>query len=153
LELKIKPSIVKSVAKAKRIYFAGRNNGVAEELTLKTNEITRKPSAYLEGTYGVHGVEEVMDKDDVVVWIDPFEKEVKKFVECLVDGVGLTVVAIGQKKAGSLPTIQVPACKNFEPYMQLAAGWNLLVAVGMANKIDLDHPARARKVGNEVVAS
>ncbi len=43
------------------IYFAGRNNGVAEELTLKTNEITHKKSDYLEGTYAVHGIEEVMN--------------------------------------------------------------------------------------------
>ena len=45
---------------APMIYFAGRNNGVAEELTLKTNEITHKKSDYLEGTYAVHGIEEVM---------------------------------------------------------------------------------------------
>jgi glucosamine--fructose-6-phosphate aminotransferase (isomerizing) len=152
LETKIPPSIVKPVAEAPRIYFAGRNDGVAEELTLKTNEITRKPSAFLEGTYAVHGIEEVMQPDEVVIWLDPFEKEVEKFREVLEKGVGMKVVAISQKKL-PIPTIQVPACKNFEPYMQLAAGWNLLVAVGMANKIDLDHPARARKVGNEVVAS
>jgi glucosamine--fructose-6-phosphate aminotransferase (isomerizing) len=30
------------IANAGTIYFAGRNDGVAEELTLKTNEITRK---------------------------------------------------------------------------------------------------------------
>jgi len=34
------------------------NNGVAEELALKTNEITRKKSAFLEGTFAVHGIEE-----------------------------------------------------------------------------------------------
>ena len=47
-------------------YFSGRNNGVAEEITLKTNEITRKKSSYLEGTYAVHGIEEVLGKQDVI---------------------------------------------------------------------------------------
>lgn len=104
LEVNIAPSIVKSVAKAKRIYFAGRNNGVAEELTLKTNEITRKPSGYLEGTYAVHGIEEVMEKDDVVIWIDPFEKEIAKFRECLEGGVGCTLIAISQKNKNYPPS-------------------------------------------------
>jgi glucosamine--fructose-6-phosphate aminotransferase (isomerizing) len=48
------------------IYFAGYNDGVAEELTLKTNEITRKKSDFLEGTYAVHGIEEEMDTNDIV---------------------------------------------------------------------------------------
>ncbi len=148
LETKIPASIVRKVAPASRIYFAGRNDGVAEELTLKTNEITRRPSAFLEGTYAVHGVEEVMEKRDVVVAVDPFPKEIAKFRECLEKGVGLPLIAIAAKKL-PIPTIVVPKVKNFNPYIQLAAGWNLLVEVGLANKIDLDKPVRARKIGNE----
>ena len=45
---------------------------MAEELTLKTNEITRKSSDYLEGTYAVHGIEEVMNADEVVIWVEPY---------------------------------------------------------------------------------
>src|SRR5688500_1203728 len=73
LTTKIDPKLTDKIAAAGTIYFAGRNDGVAEELTLKTNEITRKKSDFLEGTYAVHGIEEVMNKDDVVVWIDPYE--------------------------------------------------------------------------------
>ena len=148
LEMTIPASVVRKAARAKRVYFAGRNDGVAEELTLKTNEITRKPSAFLEGTYAVHGVEEVMDKDDIVIVVDPYAKEVAKFRECLEKGVGLTLVAISSRKQ-DVPTIRIPACGAFTPYVQLAVGWNLLVEIGLANKIDLDHPVRARKVGNE----
>lgn len=145
----IPPAIVKACAKAERIYFAGRNNGVAEELTLKTNEITRKPSAFLEGTYAVHGIEEVMNKNEVVVVIDPFEAEVEKFRDCLAKGVGMTVIAIAKKKIPAFPTIVIPTCKNFDTYVQLAAGWNLLVDIGIANGVQLDKTERARKVGNE----
>jgi len=82
------------------IYFSGRNNGVAEELSLKANEITRKKSDYLEGTYAVHGIEEVMDKNDIVFVVDPIDEEVSKFQEVLEKGVGLKVVAIDMNENG-----------------------------------------------------
>ena len=88
LTTKIDPSIIEIIGKASMIYFAGRNNGVAEELALKTNEITRKKSAFLEGTFAVHGIEEVMDKSEVLIWIEPFSTEQEKFNECLVKGSG-----------------------------------------------------------------
>jgi glucosamine--fructose-6-phosphate aminotransferase (isomerizing) len=146
----IDPSVVAAVAGASKIYFAGRNNGVAEELTLKTNEITRKKSGFLEGTYAVHGIEEVMDAHEVVVLVDPFADEEEKFETCLVKGVGMKVVAIASRPT-RFPTIRVPEAGEFSSYVQLAAGWNLLVEVGLANGIALDTPQRARKVGNEFV--
>jgi glucosamine--fructose-6-phosphate aminotransferase (isomerizing) len=141
--------LVAACAAAPTVYFAGRNDGVAEELTLKTNEITRKKSDFLEGTYAVHGIEEVMDPADVVILIDPFEEEEEKFKQVLVDGVGLTVLAVSSRST-TFPTITIPESRHFPEYLQLAAGWNLLVEIGLALKVDLDKPARARKVGNEV---
>ena len=44
LTVEIDPAVTKAIAEAGTIYFAGRNDGVGEELTLKTNEITRKKS-------------------------------------------------------------------------------------------------------------
>jgi glucosamine--fructose-6-phosphate aminotransferase (isomerizing) len=130
------------------LYFAGRNNGVAEELRLKTNEITRKKSDYLEGTYAVHGIEEVMRPEETVIVIDPFPETEEKFRTVLVEGVGMNVIAIASRET-SFPTIQVPAMEGFETYIQLVAGWSLLVETGLAAGIDLDKPERARKVGNE----
>ena len=133
------------------IYFAGYNDGVAEELTLKTNEITRKKSDYLEGSYAVHGIEEVMDAKDVVFVVDPIEGEIEKFQEVLVKGVGLSVVAIADRPT-PFPTIRVPPAGELTPCLYLCAGWNLLVEIGLGMNIDLDKPQRARKVGNEYVA-
>ena len=121
---------------------------MAEELTLKTNEITRKPSDFLEGTYAVHGVEEVMNVEDVVLWIDPYEDSESKFDEVLVQGVGLTVIAISSRPT-RFPTIQIPDAGDLSVYLQMAAGWNLLVETGIRLGINLDKPERARKVGNE----
>ena len=133
------------------IYFAGRNNGVAEELTLKTNEITHKKSDYLEGTYAVHGIEEVMDPDEVVIVIDPFPAEMEKFKEVLVDGVGMKVIAVASQET-LFPTIRIPRLEGYETVLQLLAGWNILVHVGVALGINLDKAQRARKIGNEFVA-
>jgi glucosamine--fructose-6-phosphate aminotransferase (isomerizing) len=151
LTLKIENEITDIIKKASIIYFAGRNNGVAEELALKTNEITRKKSAFLEGTFAVHGIEEVMDKSEVLIWIDPFEAEQEKFKECLVDGVGMNIIAVSSKKT-IFPTIIIPDGGQYAEYVQLAAGWNVLVETGIALGIDLDKPVRARKVGNEYFA-
>jgi glutamine---fructose-6-phosphate transaminase (isomerizing) len=145
----IDAKITDKIAAAGTIYFAGRNDGVAEELTLKTNEITRKKSDFLEGTYAVHGIEEVMNKDDVVVCIDPYADSLGKFNDVLVKGVGLTVITVSTRPT-SFPTIIVPEC-DLQPYVNMAAGWNLLVEVGVKLGINLDKPVRARKVGNEFV--
>ncbi len=148
LTLPIDKKITRIISKADVIYFAGRNNGVAEELTLKTNEITRKRSEFLEGTYGVHGIEEVMNSNEVVIWIDPFDDELDKFKECLVDGVGMNIIAVSTKQT-IFPTLIIPNAGKYSAYVELAAGWNILVETGLALGIDLDKPVRARKVGNE----
>jgi glucosamine--fructose-6-phosphate aminotransferase (isomerizing) len=150
LSQSIDPEIVSVIKNADKIYFAGKNTGVVEELTLKTNEITRKKSDYLEGTYAVHGIEEVMDSNEVLIVVDPFESEEVKFEECLVKGVGLKVIAISARDT-SFPTIRIPHGGSFKEYVELAAGWNLLVEIGIALGIDLDKPVRARKVGNEYI--
>lgn len=150
LTLPIDPAIVKYALNARTIYFAGYNDGVAEELTLKTNEITRRKSDYLEGTYAVHGIEEVMDPEDVVFVIDPIEDEMEKFHEVLEKGVGLKVVALAARPT-RFPTILVPDAGDLNPYVFLCAGWNLLVEIGLALGINLDKPQRARKIGNEFV--
>jgi len=150
LEAELDPAMIRDIAAAPMLYFAGRNNGVAEELTLKTNEITKKKSDYLEGTYAVHGIEEVMDPDEVVIAIDPFPAEMAKFKEVLADGVGMKVIAVARQET-LFPTIRVPASEGYETVLQLLAGWNILVSVGVALGINLDKAQRARKIGNELL--
>lgn len=144
----IPAEITDKLAAAGTIYLAGRNDGVAEELTLKTNEITRKRSDFLEGTYAVHGIEEIMHADDVLVWINPYQESEQKFSDCLVRGVGLTVVAISPRPT-MFPTVSIPDQGDLAGFVEIAAGWNLLVEIGMKLGINVDKPQRARKVGNE----
>jgi glucosamine--fructose-6-phosphate aminotransferase (isomerizing) len=150
LTMPIAKEIIEAAVKAPTIYFAGYNDGVAEELTLKTNEITRKKSDFLEGTYAVHGIEEVMNPNDIVFVVDPIDEEIEKFQEVLAKGVGLKIVAISDQDT-PFTTIRIPAAGEMKPYVLLSAGWNLLVEIGLASGINLDKPERARKVGNEFV--
>jgi glucosamine--fructose-6-phosphate aminotransferase (isomerizing) len=150
LTMPVDPELTRKLRDAGTIYFAGRNDGVAEELTLKTNEITRQRSDYLEGTYAVHGIEEIMQADNVVLWVDPYLESEQKFHEVLVRGVGLTVIAISARPT-IFPTITIPDAGDLGGFVQLATGWNLLVEAGIQRGINLDKPQRARKVGNEFV--
>lgn len=148
LTVQIPKEYVEWAKQANTIYFAGYNDGVAEELTLKTNEITRRKSDFLEGTYMLHGIEEVMQKNDIIFMIDPIEGETEKIKEYLVNGAGVRVVAISDHQT-AFPTVIVPNAGTFQQYVYLCAGWNLLVEIGIATGMDLDHPNRARKVGNQ----
>lgn len=146
LTLSIPERIISSALKANTIYLAGWNDGVAEELTLKTNEITRRKSDYLEGTYVLHGIEEVMTDSDLVILIDPIEAEMSKYEAVLKQSAHVNVVAIATRPT-PFDTIIVPQ-SQLQSYVFLAAGWNLLVEIGLALGVDLDKPQRARKIGN-----
>ncbi len=152
LRLPVPPEITASLAAAGMIYWAGRKDGVAEELALKTNEMTRKKSDFLEGTYAAHGIEEVMAGSDAAVIVEPFPAEEKKFQDVLVGVVGMKAFAISRGPS-AFPGLKLGASGDFAPYVQLCAGWNLLVETGTALGVNLDKPLRARKIGNEFLAS
>jgi len=148
LEVEYGSAMIDALTQAGTIYWAGRNNGVAEELTLKTNEITRKKSDFLEGTYLLHGAEEIMQSNDVIVLIDPFEAEWQRIKQRYADAINLKLIAIAPKPT-PFETIVIPALKGYDAYLQIFVGWNLLVQVGVALNVNLDKPQRARKIGNE----
>jgi len=148
LTMPLPREMIEQTAAAKKIYFAGRDDGAAEELTLKTNEIVRKPSDYLEGTYLLHGIEETMGEDELIILIDPFEEAEEKINRLLCERIGIPVFSISHRKT-RFPGIVTPESTEFSAYIQLAAGWNLLVEAGLELGVNLDKPERTRKVGNE----
>ena len=148
LTLPIPAEIVDWVRGAHTIYFAGMNDGVAEELTLKTNEITRRKSDFLEGTYALHGPEEVMQDGDIVFVVEPIKSEYEKYQKVF-GGANVHVVAIAPEPT-PFTTVIVPEAGDLQQYVDLCAGWNILVEIAVADGINLDKPARARKVGNEM---
>lgn len=143
------PELIDRLSKARTVFFAGRNNGVAEELSLKTTEITRKPGVYLEGTIALHGFEEIMRPEDVVVFLDPYESEFDKITQIFEKNVGAKVVALSSRTT-PFSTIFTPQLDGFSNYLSLMAGWNLLVQMGQRLGVNLDKPNRARKIGNAI---
>lgn len=127
-----------ALVNARHVYFAGRNDGVAEELVLKCVEIARKPSAFFEGTYLLHGVHAALRKGDAVVFVEPFGQDDDR-VLALLDRAGVLGVAIASRPT-PFPTLRLPSgpAAPVGEYLQLASGWNLLVAVGAALGVDLD---------------
>jgi glucosamine--fructose-6-phosphate aminotransferase (isomerizing) len=147
LTVLVDPAITKAVASAETVYLAGRNDGVAEELTVKVNEIVRKKSGFLEGTGYMHGVQEVMNPNDVVILIDPYKSELEKTKEVLIEEAGLKVFAVATEDT-IFPTVKVKEVDGLTNYLFIAAGWNILVEAGISLSINLDEAERARKVGN-----
>lgn len=141
--------IIAMLTSANTLYFSGRNDGVGEELALKTNEITRQQSGFLPGTYLLHGIEEVISAKDTLILIEPFEDECEMIEKIYTNDIGANVVAIASKQT-RFPTILLPDSNpNTMGYLALAAGWSLLAEAGLSLGINLDKPNRARKIGNE----
>ena len=149
LQQNVPDNIVQTVANANCIYIAGRNDGVAEELVLKATEIMRKKAVYLEGTYVLHGVEEILQPDDALILIEPFAQDFEKIQHIIGTGTHIPIIAIATAET-PFPTFNIPALTGFNSYFQLLAGWQILVAAALANGLDLDHARRARKSGNAV---
>jgi glucosamine--fructose-6-phosphate aminotransferase (isomerizing) len=62
----------------------------------------------------------------------------------------MSVISIAARET-SFPTIRIPDVGDLAPFVQMAAGWNVLVDVGLRLGVNPDKPQRARKVGNEFV--
>jgi glucosamine--fructose-6-phosphate aminotransferase (isomerizing) len=148
LSVKRDSNLVELIANANTLFVAGRNDGAAEELALKATEITRKRSIYLEGTFLLHGIEEIISENDVVILVEPFMPICKKIQELFVEKHNISVISIS-KFPTPFPTIQIPELSDYDQFLQLFAGWNLLVEAALHVGINPDKPIRARKIGNK----
>jgi glucosamine--fructose-6-phosphate aminotransferase (isomerizing) len=149
LDISLNREIVNTLAKADTVFFAGNNNGVAEELSLKTNEILRKKSVFLPGTFLLHGIEEVITKNDVLILVDPLKSECDKIEEVYARKIGAKIISFENHENPFL-IFPLPNHTIFEDsYLKMAAGWNMLAETGIIMGIDIDKPLRARKIGNE----
>ena len=89
-----------------------------------------------------------MKAGEACILIDPFPSECQKIKEFIEGRAGVYVVAIASEET-IFPTIKLPSLTGYDPFLQLMAGWNLLVQIGIHLGINLDKPERARKIGNE----
>lgn len=139
-------SLLQALVDADNYYFVGLENGVAEEVTLKSYEITRKLALYYPDTHIVHGVEEAIEGNCAIIFNpDEFERYIPDF-EKFSKTTGCQLVSVGAEAL--LPGLQVAVNKTFANYCLLAAGWGILRQVGNHLQLDIDRPEKASKVGN-----
>ncbi len=138
--------MVNALAEASSIYFIGRNTGVADEITLKAHEIARKNAYFYPDTHIVHGIEESI-KSNPIVLFEPtkfknFIGDFKKFSK------RINGRLFGIDKAKVIDGLKIKSAQFFENYCLLAAGWGLLRSIAKKQSINIDKPKKAVKIGN-----
>lgn len=146
INAKVPEDLLEALVKAEHYFIAGLDNGVAEEITLKSYEIARKLAFYYPDTHIVHGPEEAIE-EGVAVIFEPsvFENYIGDF-EKFSGKTNVTLVGIDDKEL--IPGLEVKVNDIFRNYCLLAGGWALLRNVAANLGIDIDHPLKASKVGN-----
>jgi glucosamine--fructose-6-phosphate aminotransferase (isomerizing) len=140
-------SLISYLTSAQNIYWCGPKDGVCEELALKTIEILRKTSFYLEGTLALHGIEEILSTDDALIIYHPHADDIALYQKYLAQHIGAKLIIIAHEPYDD-KTLIIPRCHGFDGYLGLVQGWRLLIEAGLKLGINLDEPKRARKIGN-----
>ncbi|MEK6869205.1 MAG: SIS domain-containing protein [Nanoarchaeota archaeon] len=139
-------NMVNDLANASSIYFIGRKTGVADEITLKAHEIARKSAFFYPDTHIVHGIEESIESNPIVLF------EPSKFKNFIGDFTGFSkringnLYGIDSKRL--IGGVKIKSTPYFENYCLLAAGWGLLKNIAKKQNINIDKPRKAVKVGN-----
>ncbi len=147
LRKKMGNSLVGKLAGAEPYFYVGLDNGVAEELTLKTHEIARKLAVFYPDTHMLHGVAEAISKGAIIV-IDParFRSDAGKFAD-VARKTGCCLLGLGEKTRG-FEALEFGMNYAFRNYCLLSAGWMLLLNVTKRLGVDIDHPKKISKIGN-----
>ena len=135
-----------TLVESNNYFMVGLDNGVAEEITLKSYEIARKMALFYPDTHIVHGVEEAIEGNCAVIFRPSAFKEYLSDFQTFSDKTNCQLIGIDNQ--GSLLGVDVDINETFSNYCLLAAGWGLLRSVGNELQLDIDHPEKASKVGN-----
>jgi len=131
--LAARPSGIPGVA---RIFWCGGEDGLADELALKTAETTGLAGISCPGTMALHGVEELWADGDLVIDLGLLDEDAGELG---------TRVSATPARLTRLPALTEDA---WAPLDRLVAGWMLLAAQAALLGRDPAVPRRARKVGN-----
>ena len=139
-------NMTNALANASSLYFIGRTTGVADEITLKAHEISRKNAFFYPDTHIVHGIEESIESNPIILF-EPakFKKFIGDFTS-FSKRINGTLFGIDSRKV--VEGIKIKSTPFFENYCLLAGGWGLLINIAKKLKIDIDNPKKALKVGN-----
>ncbi len=143
---KLDAKLLEQLVKENLYYVAGLDNGVAEEIALKSYEIARKMAIFFADTHTVHGPEEGIDNGCVILIEPNYFKEYLSDFQKFVDKTKTTLIGVDQDLL--IPGLEIQINDTFRNYCLLAGGWALLRNIGVEMGIDIDHPVKASKVGN-----
>ncbi|HBQ50706.1 hypothetical protein A3B42_00835 [Candidatus Daviesbacteria bacterium RIFCSPLOWO2_01_FULL_38_10] len=146
INAKVDEQLLQALVDAQHYFMVGLENGVAEEITLKSYEISRKMALFYPDTHIVHGPEEGIDEGCAIIfdpqslqdYIPDFEKFAPK--------THATLIGVGNDNL--IPGLKVELNEAFRNYCLLSGGWGLLRNIAKKMGIDIDHPVKASKVGN-----
>lgn len=148
IDIKLPEFIIGPLSKSNSVYFAGRDSGVCDEIALKTHEIARKSACFYPATHIVHGIEESIRANPIILF------EPSKFKNFIGDfknfsgRTGCALSGIDSRDSPGIDTIRIKSNELFNNYCLLAGGWGLLRNVANNLGIDMDKPKKAVKVGN-----
>ncbi len=135
--LAAKPQAIPGI---RRIFWCGGEDGLADELALKTAETTGQAGFSCPGTMALHGVEELWANGDLVIDLGLSSEDADDLTR------RVTATPARQIRLGALVE------DDWAPLDRLCAGWNLLAAQAALLGRDPAVPRRARKVGNPAPA-
>ncbi len=146
IDIDVPDNMLNAIAGSSSMYIVGRATGVGDEIALKAHEITRKEAFFYPDTHIVHGIEESIGSNPIILF-EPIKfrnfigdfKRFSKRTNCKLFGIGTENI---------IPGIKVKSAPFFEDYCLLAAGWGLLRAIAKKNNLNIDKPKKIFKVGN-----
>ena len=140
--------MLEALSKADSMYFAGMDTGVCDEIALKTHEIARKNAYFYPDTHIVHGIEESIESNPIILFepskFKNFINDFKSFSE----RTGCGLFGVDSRDNSGVDTVKIKSNRIFNNYCLLAGGWGVLRNVANELKVDMDRPKKAVKVGN-----
>lgn len=145
LDVPIPEALQSALVGTRRIWWADAETGIADELALKTAELCGLLGIAAPGTMALHGLEEVFQDGDRVIWLHADARD----------------AALREKVAATTGTPQIilpdlwplPDLGVWRELLLLVQGWRLLGHGAAALGRDPAKPTRARKVGNPLPIS
>ncbi len=143
LDLTLTQVQASTLSNARRVFWADGGTGVGAELALKTMEVTGLPGLYAPGNLLLHGIEETLGAQDLVIWVDPSPED-RALREAIAESTGASSLVLG----GAHGSWSLQDLGLLSPLAQLVLGWRVVEALALSQGRDPDRPRRARKVGN-----
>ena len=148
INIQLPEFMLEALSKADSMYFAGMDTGVCDEIALKTHEIARKNAYFYPDTHIVHGIEESIESNPIILFepskFKNFINDFKSFSE----RTGCGLFGVDSRDNSGVDTVKIKSNRIFNNYCLLAGGWGVLRNVANELKVDMDRPKKAVKVGN-----